>query len=239
MLATAREKLLSAVDAEWPKAVQDAGLSDDTLLLCRTDHNPDRLRGSPAQWFPPELEAKELDEFPPEHCEDADSASLWERHRIVVRLSYDYPSGLGSEATQALVGAVLRHELEHACQHQDCPALYDLAHQVVFPVLWHAFGGSCPNAIINCMPNELDANAAAARYLRAEHPEHIAAIRKTIWADLTQMSVDPQPTGTLLSRMVSFLYLFREAAEQLPVDDRIENISKEAAAVWGLLVAKS
>jgi hypothetical protein len=240
-MSSAQAELLNAIEAEWPKTVQDAGLSDETLFLCHTDHSPARLRESPAQWFPPELEAKELDDFPREHREKADSESMWERHRIVVRLSYDYPSGLKLDTTQALVGAVLRHELEHACQHEDCPALYGLIFEVVLPVLSQAFGGACPNTIINCMPNELDANAAAARYLRVHHPRHIAAIRATIWPDLTQMQPNPQSTSTLFSRMVAFLYLFREAAEQWAhpgsFGDSIEWKSEEAAAVWGRLAA--
>jgi hypothetical protein len=235
-MSSAREKLLSAVDAEWPKAIQDAGLARNALLLCPTDHSPTTLSGSPAQWFPPFLEARGLEGFPPEHYEEADSESKWERHRIVVRLSYDYPPTLGSDATQALVGAGLRHELEHARQYQDCPAFYEFTYQVVLPVLWHAFNGSYPNDIINRMPIEIDANAAASRYLKTQHPAHIEALRATIWADLVQMNTGPQPTATLLSRMVAFLYLFRESAERwtqpLLVRDCIAGISVEAAVIW-------
>jgi hypothetical protein len=240
-MSNAREKLLSAVDAEWPKAIQDAGLASNTLLLCPTDHSPTTLSGSPAQWFPPFLEARGLEGFPPEHYEEADSESKWERHRIVVRLSYGYPPTLESDAMQALVGAGLRHELEHARQYQDCPAFYKFIYEAVLPVLRYAFGGSYPNHIINCMPIELDANAAASRYLKTQHPAHTEALQATPWVDLVRMNTGPQPTATLLSRMVAFLYLFREGAERWAqphsVRECITGISEEAGVIWERLTA--
>ncbi|HXS34637.1 MAG TPA: hypothetical protein VN758_12770 [Solirubrobacterales bacterium] len=234
-----RRQILRAIDAEWPKAVQyAAGLRDQDLSLWKSEKRPQELKDVAAQWFPPEIDPDPPHGFSLRQYKEATSETMWLRHRIVVHLDYDFPDGLERSAVQALLGGLLRHELEHARQYALCPHIFDLFNGLIKPTLFQAFGGSIPGAYLNCVPIELDANAAAASYLRDFHTEHIEAIRTTDCANLTRASSGPQPLDTLLVRMVSFLYVFRGSAEERfqPLAVRSYFQSEDAKAIWDRLV---
>jgi hypothetical protein len=117
-----RQQMLEAVDIEWPKVVQHAPeLRDHDLSLWKSEQWPQKLRDVAAQWFPPEIDPDPPHGLSSKQYAEATSEAMWQRHRIVLHLDYDFPDGLEPAAAQALLGAVLRHELEHARQYNACP----------------------------------------------------------------------------------------------------------------------
>lgn len=232
-----RDTLIKLIDLEWPLAVEHAGIPQEKLSLWKAETTPDDLKGIAAHHFGPNLNPDPPYAFSEKQYEEATSAGIREKHRTVMNLDYDYPDGLSPEATQALIGALLRHELQHAQQIERWgPDLFNIYDQFVLPAMGRAFGGSIPNIHINLTPIEFDANSAAAEYLRQNHADHIPAIEKTNNGNLARIATPAQPVETLMSRTIAFLYLFRQQAEdstgQLPVASYLEVYDKDAAATW-------
>lgn len=240
MSALTRDQLVQAIDTEWPLAMAHAGFTEGELTLWKAETSPSELDGIAAQCFGPYQDPDRPYAFSPKQFAEATSKALRDRHRIVMHLDYDYSNTLSQEAAQALVGAILRHELEHAKQQERWgPDLFNIYDQFVLAAMGNFFGGSIPNAHINLVPVELDANAAAASYLRQHHPSHIAGIIQTNNGNTARIAKEPQSRDTLMGRMIAFLYVFREAieeiSEEVPVQTRLELYSEEAAETWSRL----
>lgn len=155
----------------------------------------------------------------------------------MMHLDYDLPEGLSSDAARAVIGALLRHELQHATQVERWgPELFNIYDQFVFKAMARFFGGSIPGVYVNNLPIELDANAAAAEYLREHHPKQIDEILLTDCANLARIAQPAQPVDTLMRRTIACLYVYKQQIEELtgdiPTANRLELYDKEAAGAW-------
>ena len=63
------------------------------------------------------------------------------------------------------------------------------------------------------IPAEMDANGAAAKFLRERRPESIGLVLNSDHNVLARSNTDPGPLSDLPTKMVAFLYLLREAAD--------------------------
>jgi hypothetical protein len=237
-----RDAVLEAIDQEWPAAVKHADLPEDKLSLWKGEVTPKELRSVAAQHFGPHLNPDPPYAFSVEQYAEATSPAMREKHRIVMHLDYVFPDGLSSDAVKALIGALLRHELQHARQVERWgPDLFNIYDQFVYPAMGHFFGGSIPGSYVNNLPIELDANAAAAEYLREHHREHINGILKTDCANLARITQPPQPVGTLMARTIAFLYVYKQQVEELtgdiPVLTRLGIYDEGAADTWRRLTS--
>lgn len=229
----------SMIDAEWPKAVASAGFRDDQVSLWQSEATPSD--DVVARCFPPFVFFDEPHGLTAQQYAEATSEALEDRHRIVINLGHDYPD-LSAPALQALVGGVLRHELEHARQVEVWgPDLYNLYAGFIHPAVARTLGlTEYPGEIRNAEPVEVDANAAAAVFLRELHPEQVTEIAESPEGQFADSTAGPQSRRTLVRRSMEFLFQYREAIEELcegSVDAHLEPYCPEAAEVWRLLTA--
>jgi hypothetical protein len=185
-----------------------------------------------AVWFRPGRKLVRDHEFPAPHdVRDANHPDHIDLHRIVV----------WRDASAPIVGALLRHELEHARQWDALGAgifeLYDLIKEGVLPYKAGALDG-CAGVYINSMPAEQDANAAGAMYLSANHPDAASEIRKSDQRNLACSLSPPEAHSTLPARMVAYLALFPSAcaayaaAEDAPFAQVLESTYPGTGALW-------
>jgi hypothetical protein len=232
------------IQQEWRAAVTHAGFDQGEVALWLGEEKPEEIRDVGAQCFAPHLDPDPPYLFSGEQWDEAVSEPFRDRHRIVLQAAYELPGDLDGSCLRALVGALLRHELEHARQTARWgPDLFNVYQQFILRAMWKTFGGSISGEYLNLVPIELDANAAAAVYLREQHPGAIDQLRGTDWANLCRNVRGPQPRGTLMQRMIAFLSIFRDAIEELedgsPVGNRLRLYHAEAAEMWERLVAEA
>jgi hypothetical protein len=191
------------LDEQWSLALCDAGLNASACR--RYDFGADETNDAVgAIWFPP-AEVLELTEhFPDERrLEDANSPEHRSLHRI----------GVWPEARAAVVGARLRHELEHARQWERFgPGLFDLYDLVQSVLAVKAAGlDGCAGMYLNAIPSEQDANAAAAMFLRRYHPDTIDALCQDEGSrQLACSLVGPETIDRLPARMIAYIWLYRD-----------------------------
>jgi hypothetical protein len=239
-----KDAFIEAVEEEWPAAVSHAGIPEERLSLWMGRTSPEQLKDVAAQHFAPHLDPDPPYAFSPDQHAEATSLTMRDKHRIVVHLEYDYPDALSPEAVQALLGALLRHELEHARQVERWgPDLFYLYQRFLLPAMGRFFGGWLSGVYLNSVPIELDANAAASDFLREHHPEHRQAILATGCANLARAVQPPQPLDTLMDRMIAFLFIYRQQIEELTVDLSVaaclEVYNESAASAWKRLVKEA
>jgi hypothetical protein len=195
---TALEGLLSRamidtkeLDAEWTAALIDAGIDrEQTRLYVFDDAKGTDTSG--AVWFRPGNDLVVDHHFPnKDYLADANKDEHRVLHRIAVWRGVELP----------ILGARMRHELEHALQWDrygyPIYALYDL----VVEVLSHKAAGleGCGGMYVNAIPAEQDANAAAAIFLRNHHSEAVEAVRQDVDSRMLACSlVGPEGLETLL-----------------------------------------
>jgi hypothetical protein len=225
------------LDEQWSLALCDAGLNP---AACRRyDFAATGADdGVGAVWFPPGEELKLTEHFPAQSwLEDANSPANRGLHRV----------GVWPDARAAVVGARLRHELEHAVQWERFgPRLFDL-YDVTHSVLAVKAAGldGCAGMYINAIPSEQDANAASAMFLRRHHVDTIDALCQD--DDSRQLAcslIGPEPLETLPARMVAYIWLYRAIclalAEQQgqSFDQVLDATFPEAGAYWRRLDAE-
>jgi hypothetical protein len=163
------------------------------------------------------------------------------KQRIAVYAEFDEADPL----ELAILGAKLRHELRHAEQRLSASAgelfsLAELADQVARVKVGGLKGGA---SLYNLMPTEVDANAAAAGFLRAHHGAVVADVLRGDDAALARSNTPPEEIADLPAKTVAFIFIFREIAEDpahfpnMTFDVRLEQISPAAAACWRGLAA--
>jgi hypothetical protein len=221
----------AALQAEWNTALADAEMPGERvrLFVVAAAQSSDHAF---AVWHRPELELVRDHDYPqPLDVRIANAPENINAHRIVV----------WKDATAPLVGATLRHELEHARQFDALGvgvfALYDVIKLRVLP---HQAGGldGCAGTYINAIPAERDANAAASMYLRKHHAGPAQAIRSGERRNLACSILPPEPHATLPRRMIAFLALHPSAcaayaaAEGEDFSDLLERAYTGAGAIW-------
>jgi hypothetical protein len=63
------------------------------------------------------------------------------------------------------------------------------------------------------IPAEMDANAVAAKFLRERRPEAINGVLSSDYNALAGSNTDPGPLSDLPTKMIAFLYVLREVAD--------------------------
>jgi hypothetical protein len=151
-------------------------------------------------------------EIPPDELADEDrraEANAYPQiqlHRVCVW--HEGPS-------EPVIGALLRHELEHARQWdalgRHLGGLYDLATDL----LDLKAGGldGCKGMHVNTIPAERDCDAAAAMFLREHHSDAVADVCRSEHRKLACSLVGAQPLGTLVARMVAWMFINRDLCE--------------------------
>lgn len=233
----------AAAEAEWEPALADAGFTREQARywLCRGFGEIGE--GTGAKWYVPAMDIDDDVFLSPEQKADAESDENHLLHRIALFEDHDQENELG-DALVAVVGATLRHELEHARQYEAVgKVVIDLDGELDY-IIRVKFGGLPGGAAhYNQKPLEQDANAAAAMYLRQHHPEHVQAILDGPCAHLARSNTPPESPETLLVRTVACLYQYRNLCEERSGDIRFAHrlgiIDKQAEALWNQLEAAS
>ncbi len=190
------------LDEQWSLALADAGMYPGKCR--RFDFGASAADdGVGAVWFPPGEKLQLSAQFPDEEwLEDANGPANLGLHRV----------GVWPDARASVVGARMRHELEHAVQWERYGpgffALYDVAHAVL--AVKAAGLDRCAGMYINSIPCEQDANAASAMFLRRHHADTIDALcRDESSRQLACSLIGPEPIETLPARMVAYIWLYR------------------------------
>ncbi len=229
--------------AEWQRARQHAGFSEDEVRVWFATGLP---RGDPgASYFAPygELGDHRLSDS---QLDEAESEECAELHRVMVYPEFVSRCGqLEQKITIAALGAVMRHELEHARQQAAVGSdFFNMDEAVVDRILSLKVGGLVGGTMLyNLKPHEQDANAAAARYLQEHHLESVEAIlQHPGLGHLARSNVGPESLDTLVARTVCFLYIYRDVcvqyAAEIPFDSRLAVYVKEAGELWRQLEAR-
>lgn len=225
-----RSESANVIEREWCQAVADAGfIEPDVRLWICTGYSHDGERPL-ARYFRPPLAVTDPVFLSPEQRAEANSTTWWNRHRFAIFGDFDAGDHAGDCRT-AIIGAIFRHELEHALQHEaddEIPALdEEFLDQVIRPPYTDGLAERYMTK-----PIERDANAAAAAYLRKYHPQHVDAILQGSFAHLARSVAPPEPFNTLLGRTIDQLWQARAACE-LRFSGDIESFLKpRARALW-------
>ena len=141
------------------------------------------------------------------------------------------------------MGAMLRHELEHARQQDTCgDEVIDIDDQFLDRAVRIKVGGLPGGSdLYNQKPMEQDANAAAAMYLREHHSAQVDAILRGRCAPLARSNTPSESLDTLLARTVAYLFQFRDICERETGDvefaKRLDVYHKGGGRLWRALNA--
>jgi len=170
----------------------------------------------------------------------ANTSEARRRHRVAAFTEIDWDDPL----EEAVLAALLRHEVRHAEQFdslgEEFFELYDLARTIGS---WKVGGMPRSATLYGLIPAEMDANTAAAKFLRENRPGVVQAVLESDDGVLARSHTDPGPLPDLPTKMIAFIYLLREVADDparspsgLTFEDRLRYVNSRAAATWAALV---
>jgi hypothetical protein len=143
-----------------------------------------------------------------------------------------------------VLAGLLRHEIRHAEQFDELgPSFFELYDLALLVCRWKVGGLPKGGILYGLIPAEMDANTAAALFLRERRPDALQAVLNSEHNALARSNTDPGPLVDLPTKMVAFLYLLREVADDparsagLAFEKRLRFISARAAATWAALSA--
>jgi hypothetical protein len=206
-MAELRERL-EEIQPEWEAAVADAGFEIKQVRLYPFpgERSED---GAHAFYIVPGHRVSRVPNFPDDLGAQIEDANRHlNHHRVAVWVETDAP----------VLGAKLRHELEHARQFDDFgEKLFDL-NDLMSLVISHKIGGlSGGGRLYNFKPTEVDANAAAARFAWEKYGEDEATKRLEAededGAALFRSHTGPASIETLPRRLLCFLGQFPDLCE--------------------------
>ena len=243
--ASRLQALREFVPNEWERVVSDAGFDQDEVAYWISEQTPSEILDRGAMYFTPGRDPDPPHALTDGQFAEATSNAFRSRHRVVIHLDYELPPRLGLDATKAYFAAVLRHELEHARQQREPhgQAALEIDQAFVDLVLQHKVGGLAGGAAMyNFKPTEMDANAAAALYVRQHYAPWADELLDSPVANLVRSNTGPEDPGTLLRRTVCFLFLFRSIVERLAapigVAEHLRVYDTAAADLWRDLAAE-
>jgi hypothetical protein len=185
----------NVLDEEWEAALAHACIDKSRTWLCVTEGI-----GADVAWFPPGDELVVGEHFPDERrLDEANAPEHINLHRVSLRVDDDV----------AVTAGRMRHELEHARQYDALRrAIFKLYDFIKDDALPYRAGGldGCAGDLINAIPSEIDANAAASMHLWERHPDEVARICDSNCRALACSLVGPEPFETLPARMVAFAF---------------------------------
>jgi hypothetical protein len=231
---------LKTLQEEWEAALADAGFDVKQVRLYpfAGEQSGD---GNRAFYFTPGQELHYDVNFPDEKGGQIEDANKYrDRHRIAVWV----------DSPKEILGARLRHELEHARQVDARRRILDL-NDLVLGVVWMKLAelkGS--GQLYNAIPLEVDANAAAARFAWARYgeklcrqladPENAAGLKDGV---LFRSLTPPAPLETLPLRMLAFLFQYADLCElfakrrERPFEDLLDEAWPGMAEGWAAMRA--
>jgi hypothetical protein len=174
-----------------------------------------------------------------EALREANSPAFLDKVRVAIFTGYpeDRPADL------AILAGKLRHELRHV-EHRLSPVwteLFELEYLTYEVAARRAEGQTNERVFYAQMPTEVDANAAAARFLRRRHPLAIDGVLRTEDAILARSTTPPGAIEDLPEKCVDYLFAFRGIAEAMDLGDglrhegRLIAISDPAIERWRTL----
>jgi hypothetical protein len=227
----------SALAGQWSLALADAGLVEEDAYLLSLPGRPARDEPKAAS-YPAGVKLREEadDIIRGPALEEANSSMAIETQRVAIYGAFDE----ADPVQLAIHGATLRHELRHAEQRLSPAAaeLFELDELAGNLLTWKTGGMTGGGLLYNLKPTEIDANDAAALFLRNHHPLQVEAILTGEDGSLARSHTPPAPLEGLVVKTVAFMFLFREIAEDpvrskaLPFEKRLETISVRAAERW-------
>ena len=205
-----QKPLAPEIEAIWIAACDDAGLNPDDCLLYVIDGHESEA-GYGGMHFQRVLRIYESDHF------GADINGLLEELNAEERI----------DATRILVwrdrtieglAAMIRHELEHAVQNETHGSRVEGLYHLAMKVLAIRVGGLAGGGLLyNTIPNELDANAAAAMFVRARYgDERVNTLLTARDEDsaLFRSLVGPGPLESLPERLFGFFIAHRDLCKR-------------------------
>jgi hypothetical protein len=231
-----------AVRTEWDRAVAHAGFAADEVALWLCTGFPADQERSGACYYKPLLSIEDERFLSPGQKAEAESDAYWERHRIVLFEDFRAEENDLGETLVAVMGAHLRHELEHARQQAVCGNdVLDIDDFLDRAIRLKAGGLPGSTDLYNQKPMEQDANAAAAMYLRAYHSAHVEAILRGPCPQFARSNAPSEALDTLLARTVACFFQYRDICEadsgDMPFWKRLHACDKRAGVLWRQLEA--
>lgn len=199
------------IEREWDAAVAASGADPDNLYLLPVSGTP--VANMPeAVTYWPGLRSEEDDFLLGEKLAEANSPGVRERHRIAIFEDVDE----GDPLAVAILAGKLRHELRHAEQWEACgEVLFELDALLDSVVLWKVGGLTGGALYYTVKPIEMDANAAAAVFLRNRWGQLVDdVLRDPDGSALAKSNTAPGALENLPAKTVAFLFCLREAADE-------------------------
>jgi len=230
----------SPLSSLFSEVLAEAGHGEERFFLVALPGRP-APNGRHAAFYHPGL----IDEDPGDilhgsHLEVANDPEIVDRHRVAAFADIDWDDPL----QEAALAGLLRHEVRHAEQYDELGQtffdLYDIAELVC---QWKVGGLPRGGILYGLIPAEMDANAAAARFLRDRRPGAICDVLNSDYNVLARSNTPPGPLSELPTKMVALLYMMREVVDDparshgITFEYRLRSISARAAATWATLVA--
>ena len=227
------------IQEEWHAALSDVQMHESRTCIHVFEGASNRA-GEGALWARPGANVPRK-QVPLERDDDGFrqfNAEQRDLHRIVV----------WKDQERVLVAAKMRHELEHARQFDAHGSalfnLYDVANAALDLKVRGLAGGG---VVYGSIPTEVDANAAAARFVASRYPEDAERLlgARHEASNLLRSLTGPEPLRTLPARMVAFLYeyadlgerYFRERNFSTTFEDCVEQLWPGASDAWRALEA--
>lgn len=235
---TRDEAFLLDVMQEWQRASAHAGFDDSEvrLWLC-TGYDLDKERPG-AVYYKPHLSIDDDRFLTPAQKHEAESDTYSGRHRVAIFEDFRLTDDDLGDTLIPVLGAMLRHELEHARQQEQCGNdVLDIDDQFLDHAVRIKAGGLPGGTeLYNLKPMEQDANAASAMYLREHHAEHVDRILEGPSAQLARSNTPPETLDTLLARTVANLFQYRDICngftDGIPFAKRLDVYDARAGYLW-------
>lgn len=230
--------LAPEIEEIWLDAAEDAGLNPDECLLYVLDGGKSET-GYSGWHLQHGLHIYEADRFG--SVVNALLPALNSDERIdAVRIL------VWRERTIEGLAALIRHELEHALQNQAHGQRVERLYHLALQVLGVRVNGLPGNGLLyTIIPNEFDANAAAAMFVRARYTDErvleLLEVRDEDSAAFRSL-VGPAPLETLPERLLAFFMTHRDLCEAFAEQQefgfsQLLNVHwNGAGAVWRKLV---
>jgi hypothetical protein len=229
--------LLSSVFTE---VLAQARQDEERFLLVTLPGRPAPNGRHAAFYHPGPIDEDPGDILHGAHLAAANAREVVDRHRVAAFAGIDW----GDPLQEASLAGLLRHEVRHAEQFDELGQtffdLYDIAELVC---RWKVGGLPRGGILYGLIPAEMDANDAAAGFLRERRSGAVNDVLNSDHNVLARSNTPPGPLGELPTKMVAFLYMLREVADDparshgIAFGDRLRHISPRAADTWATLVA--
>jgi hypothetical protein len=234
------QSLSSCIERQFEAALVHAGLPPEKVKLWTVPAPPQPPIGR-AAWYHPGFEIQEGrgQLLRGDQREEANSAQNRKLHRVAVRADLD----LRGPTAKAVLGGLIRHELEHAIQWEVWGRpLFELDQVTDELIDWKAGPPPGEVPLYRRKPREEDANAAAADFIREVHSDAVESVAQGDYAELMRSNHAPPDPGTLLVRTVCFQFLYWDLACGMQLEEgisgwaeHIDLIAPGAGDIWRAL----